>query len=130
MAVMLPPGYRLRFIGCAVDRVFETLQLCGSDFVVAEEGEEEALAGVAEETPHHVADFGAAGFLLGDAGAVEEGSAFLAVADVALLLEDADGGEDGVVGQRCAFGHRGDEIADGGFSALPQELHEPELGFG
>ena len=104
----LPVRWRSCFlrcvVGCAVDRVFETLELGGGDFVVAEEGEEEALAGVSEEATHHVTDLGAARFLLGYAGAVEEGSTFLAVADVALLLEDADGGEDGVVGQRGALG--------------------------
>ena len=42
----------------------------------------------------------AAGVVLGDAGAVEEGPAFLAVFDVALLLEDTDSGENGSVSER------------------------------
>jgi hypothetical protein len=79
--------------GCG-DGIFETLELVGCHLAVAEEGEHEALGGVVEEAVEEVADLGAAGVVLGDAGAVEEGAALLAVVDVAFLLQDADGGED------------------------------------
>jgi hypothetical protein len=70
------------------------VEFFGGDVAFAEEREHELLTGVVEEAMEDVAYLGAAGVVLGDAGAVEEGSALLAVLDVALLLEDADGGED------------------------------------
>ena len=83
-----------------------------------------------KNTLEHMADLGAAGLLLGDAGAVEKGPALLAMPDVALLFEDANGGEDGGVGERRSTGELADEVGDGGLSAGPEEPHESELGFG
>jgi len=77
-----------------------------------------------------VLDFGAAGFVLSDEGAVDEGAPFLTVVDVAFLLEDADSGQDGVVGQIFAVGYGCYEVVDGGLAATPEDLHEPELGLG
>jgi hypothetical protein len=71
-----------------------------------------------------VAHFGAAGVVLGYAWAVEEGATLLAVFDVALLLEDTDGGEDGGVGERCVRGHCRNEVADEGFAAVPEDTHD------
>ena len=85
---------------------------------------------ISEEAAEEVANFGAAGLMLGHTGFVYEGAPLLPMIDVALLLEDSDRGEDGVVGQRFAFGHGCYQVTDGGFAAEPQDLHEPELGFG
>ena len=85
--------------GCG-DGLAQAGKLCGGDIVIAEQGEEEGLAGVAEEsgcrtwrTSERLASASAI------AWAVEEGAAFLAVGAVALLLKHADGGENGVVGE-------------------------------
>lgn len=86
--------------------------------------------GVAEEALEDVAHLGAAGLVLSDTGAVEKGSAILPVPDVALFLEDAEGGEDRGVGKRVVRGKRLNEIGDGGGAARPEQLHESELGFG
>lgn len=76
-------------VGCFRDELLQAAKLFGSDFAVVEQREQKALAGVSEKSLDEVTDLGAAGFALGDAGAVEEGPPLLAVGDVSLALEDA-----------------------------------------
>ena len=56
--------------------------------------------------------------------------ALLAVVDVAFLFEDTDGGQDGVVGQCFTVGHGRNQVVHCRFAAAPEDLHEPEFGFG
>src|SRR5580698_3283116 len=92
------------------DGFFETRQFFGRKFFIAQQRKQEAFAGVSEEAIQDVSNLGAAGFWLADAGGVEKSSALLAMLDIALLLEDADCGEDGVVSQGLALGQIGDEV--------------------
>src|SRR5664279_1971786 len=50
--------------------------------------------------------------------------------DVALLLEDSNRGQDRVICQGLAVGHGCNQVVDSRFAAPPEDLHEPEFGFG
>ena len=71
-----------------------------------------------------------AGLIAGYAGFVEEGSAVLIVFEVAFVFEDAEGGEDGGVGEGWDGGEGVEDVFDGGGTAVPEDVHEPEFGFG
>jgi hypothetical protein len=52
------------------------------------------------------------------------------VANVSFFLEDADDGEDGVVGQRRILGQSLKDLVNRGRSFLPEHVHDAQLGFG
>jgi hypothetical protein len=83
---------RSKLVGEFGDGFFEAPDFVGGDFVVSQEGKQEAFAGVAEEALENVANFGAAGFVFANGGAVKEGAAFLAVNHIAFVFKDPDGG--------------------------------------
>ena len=71
-----------------------------------------------------------AGLIAGDAGLIEEGAAVLIVFEVAFVFEDAEGGEDGGVGEGRIGGQGVEDVLDPAGSAVPEDVHKPEFGFG
>jgi len=73
-----------------------------------------------------LADGALAGLIAGDAGLIEEGAAVLIVFEVAFVFEDADGGvREGRIG-----GQGVEDVLDPAGSAVPEDVHKPEFGFG
>jgi hypothetical protein len=110
----------------------DSLELLFIQLLVFEEIEDEELGGVAEEAADEVADGGATGLVAADDGLVNEGAGFfgLGVGDVPFVFQDAERGEDGVVGESEVFGEGLVDLGDGGGASVPEDVHEPELGFG
>src|ERR1700749_4903384 len=77
-----------------------------------------------------MANLGAACLMFCDTRTIDERATFLAVLNVALLLQDPNRRENGVVSQSLTIGHSRHQIGDGRVASPPQNLHQPEFGFG
>src|SRR5208283_4042661 len=82
------------------------------------------------EAVQYVANFRPTRLLLGDRRPVNECAALLPVLDVALLLEDSDGGENRVIGKILTVGQCGYKVGHCRLAAPPEDLHQPQFGFG
>src|SRR5580704_3590474 len=85
---------------------------------------------ILEEAMGEMTDLRPRGLFAFDQCSVNVCTAVLYVADVALLFEDADGGQHRVVGQGRLAGKRFEHLLNGRWPLLPQYVHKPEFGFG
>ena len=106
------------------------MQLIFIQASVFQDVENQQFVGVLEEALHQVANLGAGGFGALDQRRVDEGATVLGVGDVALLLQDSNGRQYRVVGQKFIARKVVQDLLDGGRPALPEDFHQPQLGFG
>ena len=113
-----------------LDQLPETFHFGGAEFFCIQEIEDELFGGVLEEAAEDLANGALAGLVAGNAGLIEEGASVLFVLEIAFVFEDAEDREDGGVGGG-RVGRKGIEnVFDGGGTTVPEDVHEPELGFG
>ena len=85
---------------------------------------------VLEQALHQMAHFGAGGFSALDQGRIDESAPVFGVGDVPLLLKNPNGSENRVIGEHLIARQAVQNLLDGGRPPLPEDFHEPELGFG
>src|SRR5271166_3332250 len=112
-----------------VQELPEAGQFLGIDAAVFENIQHQHFVRVLEEAMGQMANFGARRIRTSDQRPVNVGAAILYMAEVALLFEDADGGQHGVIRQRRFPGQGVEHLLDGRWALLPEHVHEPEFRF-
>jgi hypothetical protein len=102
------------------------------EIAVVEQMEDKQLRRIAEKPPNYLAQGIAAGLLAANDSVIDKGAAFPrpGVPDVALLLENAQRGKDGVVGKNGLAVESRCHVPHSGCALIPDDIHETELGFG
>ena len=87
---------------------------------------------VPEKAADQVANRVPAGLLTADHRLVAERAALVGfgVGDVALLLQDPQGGQDGVIGEAEILREGVGDFGNRGCAAVPQDIHQPEFRLG
>lgn len=106
------------------------LQLLRVDVFVAEKVQDELFARSVEESRQQVRERAASSLKAIDDRRISERTPVLFVPDVAFTLQDAKGGEHGVVGRTRRTLDPFDDFAHGGRRQIPEHLHDAMLGFG
>ena len=97
----------------------------GVNALVIENIENEFLSRVAEEAAHQMTHLEAAGFVTANERHVDVRAGVLYVADVTLLLENANRRQNGVVCERRLCGQSVQDLLDGGRMFAPEHFHDP-----
>jgi hypothetical protein len=110
----------------------DALELLFVELFVFEQIEDKKLRGVAEEAADQVANGRPARFIAADDGLVNEGAGFftLGMGDVPLFFQNAERSKDGVVREAEVPREGVSDITDCGGAPVPEDVHEPKLGFG
>jgi hypothetical protein len=112
------------------DHFFETFDFGTGELFALQKIVDELFGRVVKEAVEELAEGTLAGFLAGHGGGIDEGAPVFLVLEVAFVFEDAEGGEDGVVGERGIVGEGFEDVADGGGTARPEDIHEAHFRFG
>lgn len=105
-------------------------QLLRVDVFVAEKVQDEVFPRSIEESRQQVRQRAPSSLKAIDDRRISERTTVLFVPDIAFALQDAKGGEDGVVGRTRRTVNPFDDFAHGGRRQIPEHLHDAMLGFG
>ena len=128
----MPCGEPLRYLrgSVRVNQIAQAFHFRSADLAVFEQAGHEQFGRTFEKPVQEMRDRALPGFVATDERLVRECPALFGVADVAFVFENAEGRNDGGIGQRGIHGEAFEHVCNGSGPFVPQDLHEPEFSVG